>query len=58
MSEQWFYCIEHRRVEPEMGCPVKNRLGPYDTRAEAAEALELVERRNAKWKAEDERWSR
>jgi hypothetical protein len=58
MNEQWFFCVEHDRVEPKVGCASKNRLGPYDTREGAAEALELVERRNARWKAEDERWEK
>ena len=56
MSERWYYCVEHDEVEPEVGCPGKNRLGPYDTRAEAEEALEKVKARNAAWKAENERW--
>ncbi len=56
MNDRWYYCVEHDRVEPEVGCPVKNRLGPYDSRAAAEEALEKVKARNAHWKAEDERW--
>lgn len=56
MSELWYYCVEHDTVEAEVGCPMKNRLGPYETRAEAEAALDKVRIRNARWKAEDERW--
>ncbi|MDH4115964.1 MAG: hypothetical protein OEX04_07845 [Acidimicrobiia bacterium] len=56
MRERWYYCIEHARVEPRKGCPVKDRLGPYDTREEAATALDRVARRNVDWDDEDRRW--
>lgn len=56
MSERWYHCVEHDRVEPEVGCPVKNRLGPYESREAAEEALERVKVRNAAWKSEDQRW--
>ncbi len=56
MNDRWYYCIEHDEVEPEVGCPAKNRLGPYPTRSEAEDALGRVKARNARWKAEDERW--
>ena len=46
---QWYYCLDHKRVEPHNGCRAEVRLGPYDTRAEAARALEKVEERNAEW---------
>ncbi|HEY0904192.1 MAG TPA: hypothetical protein VGE14_09920 [Marmoricola sp.] len=48
MSEFW-YCLKHRRVEGEDGCPWADRLGPYPTEAEAAAALEKVEERNEEW---------
>ena len=31
------------------GCAYKDRLGPYDTEAEAARALEKVKERNEEW---------
>ena len=45
----WFYCLDHKAVEPEEGCRAEVRLGPYPTREEAARALEKVEERNEDW---------
>lgn len=52
---EWYYCLEHRRVEPAGGCPMKNRLGPYRTEAEASRALEKAQARNEAWD-NDPRW--
>jgi hypothetical protein len=49
MSDFWF-CVKHHRVEQgEDLCPPIDRLGPYATHAEAAEALETAARRNEEW---------
>jgi hypothetical protein len=40
-------------VEPEAGCPGKDRLGPYSSREEAEQALEIARRRNEEWEAQD-----
>lgn len=53
-EQRWWYCVRHRRVEPEDGCPGKDRLGPYSTPEEAARALETVHRRNDQWDAADD----
>jgi hypothetical protein len=55
MNEEahWWYCLRHNTVEPDDGCPGKDRLGPYRTREEAARALETVRRRNEEWDAQD-----
>jgi hypothetical protein len=55
MNEQqsWYFCLRHQRVEPEDGCPGKDRLGPYASREEAARAIETVHRRNEEWDAAD-----
>ena len=45
----WFYCLEHKSVEPEDGCRAEVRLGPYPSREEAARALEKVGERNERW---------
>lgn len=55
MDEEWYYCVEHGRVEPKAGCRIANRLGPYPTRQEAEQALEKVERRNVEWD-DDPEW--
>jgi hypothetical protein len=51
----WF-CLNHHTVEGPEGCPNKDRLGPYETRAEAARALDKVEERNEAWE-HDPRWN-
>lgn len=55
MSEFW-YCLTHKTVEPEEGCPNADRLGPYPTEADAAQALEKVEERNEAWD-NDPKWN-
>ncbi len=52
-GQRWWYCLKHRRVEPDAGCAAKDRLGPYSSPEEAARALETVRRRNEEWDAQD-----
>jgi hypothetical protein len=56
MSQQqlWYYCLRHHTVEPQAGCPAKDRLGPYPSQEEAAQALQTVRRRNEEWAAQDD----
>ena len=56
MDDEWYYCVEHGEVEPALGCPVKDRLGPYATREEAELALERARQRTEQWDKEDEAW--
>ena len=57
MSEgQWWYCVKHHRVEPADGCAPIDRLGPYGTEAEAAQALATAEKRNQDWD-NDPKWN-
>ncbi len=49
----WFYCLRHHRVEGPVGCRAQDRLGPYDTRGEAENALQKVKERNAAWEKND-----
>ena len=53
-EQHWWYCLRHNRVEPDDGCPGKNRLGPYPTREAAEHALDTVHERNEEWEAADE----
>lgn len=55
MEEEWYYCVEHDRVEPKFGCRITNRLGPYATQEEAEAALQRVRKRNEEWE-EDPAW--
>lgn len=54
----WFYCLQHHAVEPRDGCAERHRLGPYDTRVEAEQALQRVAERNERADAEDRAWER
>jgi hypothetical protein len=54
-TDYWF-CLEHHRVEGRDGCKNADRLGPYPTEAEASRALEKVEERNEAWE-HDPNWS-
>jgi hypothetical protein len=55
-SGRWWFCLKHMAVEPDEGCPNKDRLGPYPTREEAARALQTAAERNEKWRKEDQDW--
>jgi hypothetical protein len=48
MSEFW-YCLKHHAVEGKDGCKNADRLGPYESEADAARALEKVQERNEEW---------
>jgi hypothetical protein len=53
----YYWCLRHERVESGDGvCRAKYRLGPYDTVAEAEQALETVQQRNEAWEEADARW--
>ena len=58
MSEegQFWFCLKHHQVEGKDGCPNHDRLGPYPTEAEAAQALAKVEQRNESWD-NDPKWN-
>ena len=51
---QWWFCLKHMRVEPELGCPNKDRMGPYASEQEAAGALQRAAERNKAWDEADE----
>jgi hypothetical protein len=53
-DDDWWYCLTHNTVEHGAGCPGKDRLGPYATKEEAENALELVRERNQEWDAADD----
>ncbi len=48
-SSDWYYCLDHRAVEPYEGCRSASRLGPYRTIDEAWAALARVAERNEAW---------
>jgi len=48
-DSEWYFCLTHHAVEPYDGCKAEDRLGPYATYADAAAALDKVQRRNEAW---------
>ena len=54
-EERWYFCLVHQKVEPEAGCAHSERLGPYDSYAEATTALAKAAERNEEWDS-DPRW--
>lgn len=53
---RYWYCLTHRTVEPNEGCPDSERLGPYLTRAQAELALDRAKERTEFWD-KDVRWN-
>lgn len=50
----WWWCLEHKRVEQGAGCANMSRLGPYASEQEAAGAPERAKARTAANDAADE----
>lgn len=55
-ENEWFYCVRHNRVEEGPECRALDRLGPYDSRADAERALETARERNQSWES-DPQWN-
>lgn len=45
----YFYCLKHHTVEGDQGCKAADRLGPYETEAEASRALETAHEKSDAW---------
>jgi hypothetical protein len=45
----YWFCLRHHTVEEEQGCRSADRLGPYDTAEDAAQALERARERTEAW---------
>jgi hypothetical protein len=56
MSEQWYWCLSHRRVEGPGQCRADDRLGPYPTQEAARRWRDSLEAREERWEEQDERW--
>ncbi|GAB2982893.1 hypothetical protein [Nocardioides montaniterrae] len=53
----YWFCVKHHAVESGADiCPPIDRLGPYDTEADAQHALEKAAQRNESWD-NDPKWS-
>ncbi|GAA2577376.1 hypothetical protein SMC26_40480 [Actinomadura fulvescens] len=49
----WWFCLKHMKVEHGAGCPNKDRMGPYQSKSEAANALATARERNEAWRKQD-----
>ena len=56
MADTYWFCLKHHTVEQAEGCKSADRLGPYDSEADASRALERVAERNESWD-DDPRWN-
>ena len=52
-TAQWYWCLDHVRVEPQAGCRAEVRMGPYASAEVAAHWRERVAARNEAWDAAD-----
>jgi len=52
----YYFCLNHHAVEGEDGCKAKDRLGPYESYADAQNALEIAAQRTKEWE-EDPVWN-
>ena len=53
-ADKYYFNTRTRQVEQGPRSMAKDRLGPYDTYAEAANALEQARRRSESWDEDDE----
>ena len=54
MAEKFWFNIETHEVEEGRHSDWTKLMGPYETRDEAANALEKARRRNEDWERQDE----
>lgn len=54
---EFYYNLESGQVEEGKSSDVFERMGPYATREEAANALKSAEARNDRWDEEDKAWN-
>ncbi len=53
---EYYFNTRTKMVEKGQQSPWEHVMGPYDTREEAANALELAEKRNQDWKDQEDQW--
>lgn len=51
---QWWFCLIHKAVEENGGCPNASRLGPYESRELAETALERISKRQEDLDSEED----
>jgi hypothetical protein len=52
-EHQFWYNLTTGQVEEGMVSPAVERVGPFETRAEAEQALEILRANSAKWAEEE-----
>ena len=55
-GQAYYYNLETGKVERGLVSDWTDRLGPYRTHDEAANALELARQRNEAWEEQDREW--
>jgi len=55
-DRRWWFCLKHQEAEQGVGCANAERLGPYDSRADAEQALAKAAERTEAWES-DPRWN-
>jgi len=53
VERQFWYNLNTGEVEEGYVSPAVERVGPFETRAEAEQALEILRANSAKWAEED-----
>lgn len=53
----YWYCQKHHVAEVFPGCGSHQKIGPFDTEAAAANALQTIADRERRYDAEDSKWA-
>lgn len=56
-NSKWYFNTATGEVEQGLVSDWTHRMGPYDTEAEARDALEQARKRNEEWNEADEKWN-
>ena len=56
LSDEYWFCLKHHRVERYEETDSANRIGPFPTEAEAANALQTISDREKAYDKSDSEW--
>jgi hypothetical protein len=56
LADEWWYCMQHRRVERFDETDSANRIGPWPSADAAAHALQTIHEREKAYEAADAEW--
>jgi hypothetical protein len=57
LSNEFWYCLKHHRVERLEDTDSSNRIGPWPTEDQAARALDIIAERERRYRQEDAEWN-